>query len=887
MHIKNTTTKRNRLTFGFTLIEIVVAISIIGILAGISIVSYGNWQRSVTTATLKSDLNGASSAMENARTFGTNGYPADITAVSTFTPSATVSLSGGSTDGGKTYCISATSSEDTTIQYYISSITGAQSPQQGSCVTSAPTIAVGTITSSSIALSWNTITSATSYTLQRDVSSSFTSADLAIFTQSSPHTSSGLLPGTTYYYRVRANNAGSTSPWSATASAATTITAPSAPTITVILSSPNVLATITPVTCTGTTTQYQINSRTNDGSWAGWTAWSTTTTASRTANDGVKYGYQAQARCYVDASHYSTTATGTESTYIDPITTPTAPVVSANTVGATTTWSWPNTCPSGTTARYQWRYTITPGSPTPFDSGWYTPTNPAALSTTPDFTTSTEGQTYTVNVQAQCYNAATTSAWSVAGSASWYHPITTYVLTTVAGTGGTVNTGGTYNTGTVQTITATPSTYYSFTSWTGSTGCSGVASHTITMDANKSCTANFTPTAIGTPTMTAVTTPTTGDTTTWSWSAVSCPGNTARYQYDYLIDSVSQAPAGWKTPTVPTATSINFTTVTEGHTYAVLVQAQCYNAVTSSAWSASSNTASWYHPITTYVLTTVAGAGGTVSAGGTYNTGTVQTITATPNANYSFSSWSGSTGCSGVASHTITMDANKTCTANFTIITYTLTITAGANGTVNTGGTYNSGTVQTITANPSAYYLFSSWSGSTGCSGVASHTITMDANKSCTANFTLNPNWIAGIAATALAGKFVESAPVGGTWYYKSVASAVASPQGATGLDPNYPSNMSLVDPQTNPGVDFFSPTSGYYSAQQACKDHGGRLPDMQELGAIYAGLATYGSGNPINQQHWSSTEGASNSAYVVSFSTGSTSNILKTSSVSVRCVAG
>jgi len=208
------------------------------------------------------------------------------------------------------------------------------------------------------------------------------------------------------------------------------------------------------------------------------------------------------------------------------------------------------------------------------------------------------------------------------------------------------------------------------------------------MDANKSCTANFTPTAIGTPTMTAVTTPTTGDTTTWSWSAVSCPGNTARYQYDYLIDSVSQAPAGWKTPTVPTATSINFTTVTEGHTYAVLVQAQCYNAVTSSAWSASSNTASWYHPITTYVLTTVAGAGGTVSAGGTYNTGTVQTITATPSTHYSFSSWTGSTGCSGVASHTITMDGNKTCTAGFTYAppgsstyttpgTYTFTVPAG------------------------------------------------------------------------------------------------------------------------------------------------------------------------------------------------------------------
>ena len=75
-------------------------------------------------------------------------------------------------------------------------------------------------------------------------------------------------------------------------------------------------------------------------------------------------------------------------------------------------------------------------------------------------------------------------------------------------------------------------------------------------------------------------------------------------------------------------------------------------------------------------------------------------------------------------------------------VAYTLTISAGANGTVNTGGTYNSGTAQTITATPNAIYTFSSWSGSTGCGGVASHTITMDANKSCTANFTLGADWL-------------------------------------------------------------------------------------------------------------------------------------------------
>ena len=81
----------------------------------------------------------------------------------------------------------------------------------------------------------------------------------------------------------------------------------------------------------------------------------------------------------------------------------------------------------------------------------------------------------------------------------------------------------------------------------------------------------------------------------------------------------------------------------------------------------SSSTVTVNVSVASYTLTTIASTGGTVSSGGTYNTGSTPTITATPNANYTFSSWSGSTGCSGTASHTITMDANKTCTANFTL----------------------------------------------------------------------------------------------------------------------------------------------------------------------------------------------------------------------------
>lgn len=317
-------------------------------------------------------------------------------------------------------------------------------------------------------------------------------------------------------------------------------------------------------------------------------------------------------------------------------------------------------------------------------------------------------------------------------------------LTTIAGTGGSVSAGGSYAVGLTATITATPDTYYSFSSWTGDTGCSGTASHTITMDTNKTCTANFTPTPISAPSAPVIADPATSDSTytNWYWNSVSCPGNTTQYRYDYLVDSVSQAPSGWKTPTDVTATTIQFTTSIQDHTYTVQTQARCHNSVADSAWSSTSNVVSYYRPIQ-YTLAISAGTGGTVNTAvnGSYDSGSTPTITATPNANYNFSSWTGDTGCSGVASHTITINANKTCVANFTPVTYTLAISANAGGTVNTAvnGTYNSGSTPTITATPSSSgYAFSSWTGGGNCAGTASHTILMNANQTCAANFETN-----------------------------------------------------------------------------------------------------------------------------------------------------
>lgn len=94
-----------RIIQGFTIIELVVVISIIGILAAISIVSYSSWKQKTTIAQLKSDLNGAVSALENSRTFN-NTYPSTVP--STFVPSSGVTISGGGLDSGKGFCVTAT-----------------------------------------------------------------------------------------------------------------------------------------------------------------------------------------------------------------------------------------------------------------------------------------------------------------------------------------------------------------------------------------------------------------------------------------------------------------------------------------------------------------------------------------------------------------------------------------------------------------------------------------------------------------------------------------------------------------------------------------------------------------------------------------------------------
>lgn len=115
----------NRTRSGFTIVELFVVVSVVAILAVITIVGYGAWRQNTINSQLKSDLQGAATAMESARNFG-SGYPSVIP--TTFTASeGTVLVIDWVNDND--FCIQA-SSPSTDATFYIRNTGGTV---EGSC----------------------------------------------------------------------------------------------------------------------------------------------------------------------------------------------------------------------------------------------------------------------------------------------------------------------------------------------------------------------------------------------------------------------------------------------------------------------------------------------------------------------------------------------------------------------------------------------------------------------------------------------------------------------------------------------------------------------------------------------------------------------------------
>ncbi len=104
---------------GFTLIEIIVSLAVIGILCAVVIVSYGSWREKTTITQIKSDLLNVSVAFENYKN-SNNTYPTDISKISNFKSSSSITITGGSSNG-KYFCVNASSLISGAVTYHISS----------------------------------------------------------------------------------------------------------------------------------------------------------------------------------------------------------------------------------------------------------------------------------------------------------------------------------------------------------------------------------------------------------------------------------------------------------------------------------------------------------------------------------------------------------------------------------------------------------------------------------------------------------------------------------------------------------------------------------------------------------------------------------------------
>ena len=288
-----------------------------------------------------------------------------------------------------------------------------------------------------------------------------------------------------------------------------------------------------------------------------------------------------------------------------------------------------------------------------------------------------------------------------------------YTLTmNVSGNGTTVPAVGNYSyaNGTVVDITATPDAYWNFVNWTGDVADPGSASTNVTVDANKTVTANF-------------------------------------VRLNYTLN-MSVTGNGTTTPVVGPHSYLNGTVVNITATPDLYWNFVNWTGDVADPGSASTNvTVDGNKTVTanfvqlSYNLTmAVTGNGTTVPAAGphSYLNGSVVDITATPDLYWNFVNWTGDVADPGSASTNVTVDGNKTVTANFVRLNYTLTMNVSGNGTtVPAVGnhSYINGSVVDIIATPDAYWNFVNWTGDVADPGSASTNVTVDGNKTVTANF--------------------------------------------------------------------------------------------------------------------------------------------------------
>ena len=283
--------------------------------------------------------------------------------------------------------------------------------------------------------------------------------------------------------------------------------------------------------------------------------------------------------------------------------------------------------------------------------------------------------------------------------------------------GGTVTGGGTYQQGQSCTVTATANAGYTFTNWTENGNVvSSNASYTFTVNANRNLVANF---------------------------EQQIPSYNIRVSANPIL-------AG---------------TVTGGGTYqqgqSCTVTATANNNYTFTNWTENGNVVSSNANYTftvnanralvanfqalpqNYTISVSADPteGGTVTGGGTYQQGQSCTVTAAANEGYTFINWTkNGIQVSTNASYTFTVTESAAYVAHFQVQTFTINVSANPTeaGIVTGGGTYNYGTICTVTATANEGYDFVNWTENGNVvSTETSYSLAVTENHTLVANYSL------------------------------------------------------------------------------------------------------------------------------------------------------
>jgi hypothetical protein len=193
-----------------------------------------------------------------------------------------------------------------------------------------------------------------------------------------------------------------------------------------------------------------------------------------------------------------------------------------------------------------------------------------------------------------------------------------------------------------------------------------------------------------------------------------------------------------------------------------------------------------------------------------YPSGTVVTLTATPAAGFSFSSWGG--GCTGSGACEKTMSTDRTVSAKFapaSALTVTgggtgngtvtsqpglvpqiaCTITAGVAAATGCTGAYSSTTVVTLTATPMPGSVFTGW-GPGACSGTGLCQPSMNIARTVKATFKALPKYTIAVNAAGTGDGVVTTQP----GLNPAINCTITSGQtGATGCRADYASGTGLI----------------------------------------------------------------------------------------------